>query len=139
MLGVWGVVGYKILSVTNPTLPDIAYQNTDVSFNPKTSIKMDTFSIQTVNRDPFLGTLYVKKKSVSKKIKPKEPFVWVPIIYHGNISKQDGKTKVFIISIDNQQHLMKKGQVIKEVKLIRGNNSNIIVSYKGDRKTIPKT
>lgn len=139
VLGIWGVVGYKVLSVAIPTLPNMAQQNIDVNFNPKIRTEIDTFSIKMVNRDPFLGTLLVKKKSVPKKIKPKMALVWKPIIYHGNVSKQDGKAKVFIISIDNQQHLMKLGQIINEVKLVGGNNKSVILSYKGNRKTISKT
>ena len=81
MLGIWGVVGYKILSVANPTLPDIAQQNIDANFNPKIRTEIDTFYIKTVNRDPFLGTLLVKKKSVPKNPKPKTVLVWKPIIY----------------------------------------------------------
>ena len=139
VLSIWGVIGHKIISAVNPASPEIIQQNFDTSFNPKTNTEIDTFSIKPSERDPFLGTLYIKKKSIQKKIKPKELFVWLPIVYHGNISKQDSKTKVFIISIDNEQHLMTLGQVIKGVKLIRGNNSNIIVSYKGVRKTMTKT
>lgn len=138
VLGIWGVIGYRILSVANPTLPDIAQQNGDVNFKPKTRIENDTFSIKTVNRDPFLGTLLIKKKSKPRRTKPKEPFIWKPVIYHGIISNQNSKTKVYIVSIDNQQHLMKLGQVVNEVKLIRGNKNSIIVSYKGDRKPFQK-
>ncbi len=139
MLGIWGVVGYKILSVANPTLTDIAQQNIDVNFNPKIRTEIDTFYIKTVNRDPFLGTLLIKKKIISKNPKPNIALVWKPIIYHGIISNQNSKAKVFIISIDNQQYLVKLGQTINEVKLVKGNNKHVILSYKGNRKIIPKT
>ena len=139
VLGIWGVIGYKILSAANPTSPDMVQQRVDVSFNPKAKIETDTFSIQTVNRDPFLGTLLVKKKSTPKKIKPKTPLIWKPIIYHGIISNQNNKAKVFIISIENQQHLIKVGQTINEIKLVRGNNNSVLLSYKGEKKTISKT
>ena len=139
VLSIWGIIGYKIIATVNSALPEIASQNFEHTFNPKTNTEVDTFSIQSSERDPFLGTLYIKKKSIPQKIKPKTPLVWLPIIYHGNISKQNAKAKVYIISIDNQQHLMKTGQTINEIKLVRGNNSNIIVSYKGVRKTIEKT
>ena len=136
---VWGIIGFRILSVVNPSTPEIMQQHFDVSFNPKGNKEMDTFSIQTANRDPFLGTLYMKEKPRVKNIKPKTPLVWLPIIYHGIISKQNSRAKVFIISINGQQQLVKVGQVISEVTLVRGNSREIIVSYKGVRKTISKT
>ncbi|WP_156113409.1 hypothetical protein [Wocania ichthyoenteri] len=139
VLGIWGVIGYKILSAVNPTSPEFVEQNLDVSFNPKARKETDTFSIKPVNRDPFLGTLLIKKKTITKNPKHKTTVVWKPIIYHGNVSNQNGKTKVFIISIDGQQHLIKPGQVINEVKLIKGNSKSVLLSYKGVRKNISKS
>ncbi len=140
VLGVWGAIGYRIVSTINPSGPDMVQQNFEVSFNPKTNTEVDTFSIQVANRDPFLGTLLVKKKpvkSVKKQAQPK--VVWLPVLYHGTISKQNTKTKVFIVSISGQQNLMRIGQIINDVKLIKANNNNITVTYKGARKTIQKT
>ncbi len=139
VLGVWGAIGYRIVSTINPSAPDVAQQNFEVSFSPKTNIEVDTFSIRVVNRDPFLGTLLVKnkpKKTIRKTVQPK--ITWLPVLYHGSISKQNTKTKVFIISVSGQQNLMKIGQTINGVKLIRGNNNSVTVSYKGARKTINK-
>ena len=139
VLGIWGVIGYRILSAVNPTKPEIVQNNTVISFNPKMRTESDTFSIKTANRDPFLGTLLIKKKPITQNLKPKTTIIWKPIIYHGNVSNQKGKAKVFIISIDNQQYLMKQGQTLNEIKLISGNNKSVLLSYKGDRKTITKS
>lgn len=141
VLGVWGVIGYKIVAVVNPNSPKIVMQDPDMLFNPINQIEKDTFSVKIVNRDPFLGTLLIKKKSKGKVLKKlaKPEIIWSPIIYHGNISKQDSKTKVFVISIDGQQQLLKIGQVVKGVKLIKGNSKSVVVGFKGVRKTIQKT
>jgi hypothetical protein len=142
VLGIWGIIGYKIMSAANPTTPKVGPNTFGVSFNPKLKTEQDTFSIQVAQRDPFLGTLLTKKKTKQKKTlkKPKAaPFVWVPIIYHGNIAKQDHKNEVFIISISGQQYLIKQEQVIKDVKLISGNSKSITVNYKGQRKVFTKT
>ena len=61
------------------------------------------------------------------------------ITYHGNISNQNSKATVYIISIEGSQYLMKIGQRIKDVKLVRGNSKYIKLSYKGVIKTITKT
>ncbi|SFZ93401.1 hypothetical protein SAMN05428642_103112 [Flaviramulus basaltis] len=138
VLGIWGVIGYRIMSALNPTAPEMAKTNFDVSFNPKKNTALDTFSIQTSERDPFLGTLYIKKKIASKPIKT-ETVNWMPIIYHGTVSGQEGKNQIFVVSINSEQHLMKQGQTINDVTFIRGNKSQINLSYKGERKTINKT
>tara|TARA_R110001583_G_scaffold173091_1_gene326922 strand:+ start:91 stop:546 length:456 start_codon:yes stop_codon:yes gene_type:complete len=138
VLGIWGVIGYKIISTINPETPDIAKAKFNISFTPKTNTVLDTFSIQTTERDPFLGTINTKKKSVTKKIKKPE-IVWIPILYHGSVTKQASKNKVFVISIDEEQILMKVGETIMEVTLIKGTTNEITISYKGNRKTINKT
>lgn len=140
VLGIWGIIGYRIVSTINPSTPDMVQQGFEVAFKPKATIEADTFSIQIVNRDPFLGTLLIKKKPKKTYKKPAQPkVVWLPVLYHGSISKQNTKTKVFIVSINGQQNLMKIGQTIHEVKLIKGNSHNVTVTYKRARKTIQKT
>lgn len=141
VLVIWGIVGYKIISTIKPTPPNANQQYSNVVFNPNINTQVDTFSIQLLGRDPFLGTLYYKKKlNPSLKInKPKEDIVWIPVIYHGTVSKQDSKEKICVLSINGQQHIMKIGQEMNGVKLIKANNIEVIVSYKDAKKTIIKT
>ena len=140
VIGVWGVIGYRILETVSPSDVNPTAQNFDMSFNPKHTITVDTFSVQIANRDPFLGTLLTKKKVVKKSNKtiPKPEINWKPIIYHGIIQKEDGKTKLFIISIGGQQRILKKGQVFDETKLVKGSEKEITMQYKGKRKTFSK-
>ncbi len=138
VLVVWGIVGYKIMITIHPkkAIPDMV--DFSSSFNPVYEQKVDTFSISMVNRDPFLGTLMVKKKALNKSIK-KNRLEWIPLEYHGTISKGKDQTTLFIISVNGKQYIFKKGQVIEEVKLIRGTKSSVLVSYKKERKTFKKT
>ncbi len=138
VLGIWGVIGYKIISPINPAVPNMANSEFNKSFTPKVNTVLDTFSIQTTDRDPFLGTLNTKKKSVIKKIKKPET-VWVTILYHGSVNRQASENKVFVVSINGEQHLMKTGQTINDIKLISGTTKEITIAYKGDIKTINKT
>lgn len=140
VLSIWGIIGFKIVSTINPNVPEVKQHEDRVAFAPKASIEVDTFSIQMSERDPFLGTLLVKKQEVNKSVNSigKEPLVWMSILYHGMVSKQDSKEKTCIISIDGQQQIMKIGQDMNGVKLLRATNTEILVSYKGARKTIPK-
>ncbi len=138
VLAIWGIIGFRIMSTLNPEAPEVLPQDNMVAFKPKTTIAVDTFSVQAVERDPFLGTLYAKKKTKTKRVKPKETLTWAPIVYHGAIAKQQSKTQVFVISINGQQHLMKIGQTIDEIKLVKANAKQITLRYKNERKTVDK-
>lgn len=138
VLGIWGVIGYKIISTLNPETPELASTAFNTSFTPKVTTTLDTFSIQATERDPFLGTLYTKKRLITKSTKKVE-VVWLPIVYHGSVTQQASGNKIFVISINGEQHLMKLGQTIKEIKLLRANANEITLSYKGERKKIKKS
>ena len=141
VLIIWGIIGYKIISTIQPDTPQVHFQNQVVAFKPKKRIEVDTFSINKVNRDPFLGTLYKKKEPIIK-IKPKplkKEFVWLPITYHGAISKTDSKSQVFIVSISGRQCLMKIKQEINGVRIRSGNEKAITVTYKGRSKVVSKS
>ena len=140
VLAIWGIIGFKIMSTLSPEPPQAKKQEDRIVFTPKSHTVKDTFSIQPVQRDPFLGTLYVKKQeaTIPRTTKPKEAFTWIPITYHGTVSKQDSKEKLCILSINGQQHIMKTGQEVHEVKLVKASNTDIQVTYKGQRKTVPK-
>jgi hypothetical protein len=140
VLSIWGIIGFKILSTLNPEDPKLKQHEDRVTFTPKTSLDIDTFSIQMSERDPFLGTLLVKKQEANKSVNslPQESLVWMPIAYHGMVSKQGSSEKICVISIDGQQQIMKIGQDRNGVKLVRASNTEIIVGYKGAMKTIPK-
>lgn len=140
VLTIWGIIGFKIMSTLNPDAPEVNQQEDLVAFIPKNNMVLDTFSIQTAERDPFLGTLYVKKQVLTKPKTsvPKETFEWIPIVYHGTVSKQDSEEKIYVVSINGQQNILRVGQEINKVKLVSATSSEIIVSYNGAKKTILK-
>jgi len=142
VLGIWGTIGYKIINGINPEEPEINPQNFDITFNPKEEKTIDTFSIQETNRDPFLGTL-------SNKIMPKgsrnlsnanhKPVVnLLNITFSGLIKKQNSSDQVFVVTINNKQHLLKKGQVVDSVKLVHGNSKEIVVLFKNTTQKIKR-
>lgn len=135
MLGVWGIIGYKIWSGLNPKAPEAKQQEFAVRFNPKIDTVVDTFSVQATERDPFLGTLRSKKTNTTKS-KKQDNFAWLPISYQGIVKKQGSKQEVFIVNISGKQYLVKPGQKIDGVTLVKGNIKNIVVRYKNKQKTI---
>lgn len=139
VIGIWGTVAYKIWSGLNPELPEDIEISVSSSFKPNATSEIDTFSIQTLDRDPFLGTLTFKQSTTQKiaSVKNAED-VYIPIQYHGSIAKEDSKDIVYIVSIENAQYFMKAGQVLKDIKLLKGSKESIQVTYQGTTKTIAK-
>jgi len=138
-LVVWGVIVFKINSGLGPkeVLKSEITQNQ--SFTPSIRVEVDSFSIQMVDRDPFLGTLYQPPKKIKKPVKkPPKPIAFIPISYSGFVQKNHSKTPVFVININTHQYIMKKGQTVDSVTLVKGNASEIVVRYKQHLKTIKR-
>ena len=141
VLGIWGTVGYKIINGLNSDELVASEEIQNVKFTPKTIAEADTFFIHDVDRDPFLGTLAKKKtnnntKSSIKVVQPQTPSI--AISYGGMIKKQKTKDQVFVVNINNKQYLLKKGQVVDSVKLVRGNAKEIIINYNKKSQTIKR-
>lgn len=142
VLGIWGIIGYKVYSALNPELPKIIpNKNPNKNFKMVPKAKKDTFSITMVKRDPFLGTIYSPKKQSKKSKSPivKTPKENIPqVTYHGNITKQDGKARIFVISVNGKQHLLKIGQKTKDLTLLNGNSKEIFVRINNTKIKIAK-
>lgn len=116
----------------SPDVAEITPTEFDGAFNPQPMTTLDTFSIQDLERDPFLGTLSSSKRQVPKpnaNQQPKTPENIPTIAYNGILRKQSTSDQVFVVSINNQQFLLKKGQVADSVKLLKGNEDEITMRY----------
>jgi hypothetical protein len=143
VIGVWGVVGYKIIIGLSPEdITAVQQDNYEMTFIPKAKVEVDTFSIQILDRDPFLGTLIRKKNNISNNsnvLANKIALDSLPrISYNGMVKNQNASNQVFVINIDNNQYLLKKGQMAESVKLIVGNNQEIIVRVNNKNYTIKR-
>lgn len=142
VLGVWGTVAHKLINGISPKQPKLAPENLDQSFNPKTPVKQDSFTIEEAFRDPFLGTLaplQSKRQVKNSKISNNIPPVYQPILTYGGLIKlQSASDKVFIVNINNNQYLLKKGQIADSVKVLRGNDKEIVLRYNNKSLTIKR-
>lgn len=140
VLCLWGTIGYKILNGLSPDAPQKVPQEFNRTFKPKTTAALETFSIQNSERDPFLGTFPSAKKKkvfISTKTKKKEPVKNSPIITYGGIIKtQNTGEQIFVVNIAKTQYLIKQGQTVDSVKLLKGNSKEIVVSYHHKLQTI---
>ncbi len=139
VLGIWGTIGYKIITGLNPDAPEQVEDEINVSFTPEEIKKTDTFSIQTTERDPFLGTLTRSNKPRTNTTKTPKPIKEesVPqITYQGLVKKQNSSQQVFVVTVNGKQHLLKRGQSVDDVKLIKGNAKEIVVLNNHKQQTI---
>ncbi len=140
VLAVWGTLGYKLINGMSSDIAKVNQENFDAKFSPKSNTEIDTFSIEAIERDPFLGTLSVdrkKGKSVpSRKALNKIPENEALVTYGGLIKKQNSSERVFVININNSQYLLKKGQIADSVKLVKGNEKAITIRYRNKNRTI---
>ena len=137
VLGIWGTIVVKIISGINRSEEMPLAENAIASFKPQQKQIRDTFTIQTLERDPFLGTLASKeKKPKTTAITPSKITKDDPVVsYDGLIKKQGGPNQVYIVTIDGEQVLLKKGQTLNGVTLVSGTSKSITVRFNG--KTQP--
>ncbi|KAA3624119.1 MAG: hypothetical protein DWP94_04320 [Flavobacterium sp.] len=106
------------------------------TFTPPKSNPKEKFDLLPVEKDPFLGTAY--RSSVPENIEPSKRvnnvIKWPNIEYLGLVSDNNSTSRVFIVKVNGQQILMRKGDVVEDVRVIRGNNSYLRLSYQGQIK-----
>lgn len=131
---VWGVVGYQFFDAFNPDEVTVSQIATS-KFKVPVFKKKDTFSLLTTDVDPFLGKVY-KKPTRALKTKPKTiaRTPWPSISYFGVVSNKNASSSVYIVSINGQQLLLKKGDTIQKIKVLRGSNESIFIKYAGKTK-----
>jgi len=139
VLGLWGTIGYQVISALDPEESEVITENVSVDFSPQKT-KTDTFSITQVERDPFLGKLTwrldsTKKNKQKTTKKPDLENPWPQIKYQGMVKKQGAASEIFIITINQQQYLLKKNQELEDVKLLKGNSKEIKVRFNKETKT----
>lgn len=131
---VFGVVGYQFFGYF---YPDKVETSKIIISNFKAPIikKKDIFSLLPTDTDPFLGTIYKNPNKISKiKSKLKSSTPWPTINYFGIVSDKNASSSVYIVSINGKQHLLKKGDTIQKIKVIRGSNEAISIKYAGVTK-----
>jgi hypothetical protein len=137
---IWGVLIYKIVDAfTSDDVSIAKAQKAD--FKPPTGIQKDTFSLIPIGTDPFLGTVYAKSRPASQHInavrKLKTEKLWPRIGYFGIVSDKKSTSSVYIVSINDQQFLLKKGDTLQGLKIIKGSEENISIRFEGQTKEFP--
>ena len=140
VLIIWGILIYKIVWGISPKAQNNQLGEQAHKFTPKIIEQSETFSIQTDYRDPFLGTFEKRKKKRTIKAKKiqaveKEIVPFPSIVYKGIVSPKGKNEKVFLISINGKQYLLKKNKIADDVRLIKGNGKEITLQFQKQIQT----
>jgi len=132
---IWGLVLYKLFEAFYPEdLPMTT--STQTKFELPKYQERDSFSLTALEKDPFLGTIARKKAQRNGGTKQsKNTTEWPTTSYEGFVADDKGRTTVFVITVNGEQHLLKQGEMVQNVKLIRGSKQSIQLQYDGQRKT----
>ncbi len=137
---IWGFLIYKIVDAFSSESTDIA-KTQKANFKPPKGIQKDTFSLAPVETDPFLGTVYSKSKPTSQNAnatyKSKSEKQWPDIGYFGTVADKKSTSSVYIVSVNGQQYLLKKGDTLQNLKIIKGSEENIFIRHEGQTKKFP--
>ncbi|MGJ8734631.1 MAG: hypothetical protein ACSHW4_15855 [Cellulophaga sp.] len=128
VVGIWGTIAYTIFSGLSPD-HDVNSTNTvSPSFKIETFKVKEKFKIVANYRDPFLGKLpIVKKNNVVREQKKTTPEP--NIVYTGFVESSSQKQRMFFVSINGTQHLLKIKASIGDVTLLSGTSKEIKVKY----------
>ncbi|UII30383.1 hypothetical protein LVD17_19005 [Fulvivirga ulvae] len=143
---IWSIVIYRVYDYTDTST--YSYNPGPSSIRDSTLIVVKPFDYTLLldYKDPFEITKPVRKHSV--KTSPKTPVappstpvtqnVTRDIIYSGLIENPSAKERVVLIKIDGQTHMIKEGDEVAGVKVIKVSVSSIEVEVSGIRSTISK-
>lgn len=147
VLGVWGVILHKIF---------FAMQNKDegeVIVNTKMPNKLsvpyqypDTFKLLLNYPDPFTGQVQKPADTVVKQRKQSGKEVLTAAVpspldevkYLGFVANGSGKRRVAILSYKGEERLLKEGDMLLDIKVLKVENNTVKVTSNGTIKLLKK-
>ena len=132
VLIVWGAIGYQIFMRLQPNAGTTAIE-IQRTFTPQKYTEKEFYTIKEPYRDPFLGKFPATKVIRTKKVK-KLTVVFPGIVYNGIISGNTSQS--YILTINGRQELFKLKETLNEVTLLKATVEEVMISYKGNKKTI---
>lgn len=142
VLGIWGVIIYQFVGVFNPPSETVVETPSDAVFIPQKVQEREFFALALDYRDPFLGTAVAPKKKKSRPKKARAPKKEVPrksIQFTGFIQQKNTAQKIFFVTVEGQQRMMKVNDTFNEVKLVKGSEHTIRVKYNGKTESIARS
>jgi len=135
---IWGAIIVQVIGAFSDDDPIGLDTGGAIVISDITTKEREKFTLSTIERDPFLGTLYQPEKKVIKKLttpKTKKTTIsWPSITYKGVVSGQNSANAIYLIEINGTDELMTLKQTLSEVTLIKGLPNSVRLRYKGKTK-----
>ena len=143
VFAIWGMVIYQVIDGLDTELP-ISEDFELGSFRESDIKTEELLELHMPERDPFLGTIAVKKASQNQKNSKigKETIVetpWHTIEYLGYVKKESRSgLRAVAIRIDGTGYILKTGSIQDSLKLVKATDDYIIMRYKKKDKKFKK-
>ncbi|WP_405610876.1 hypothetical protein [Polaribacter sp. Asnod1-A03] len=137
VLIIWGMIGYQFYMRLNPSTPELASQDIQTRFKRKQVVEQSFYVLKEAYRDPFLGGFPKKKITRKKSIVPEKSIIPFPNVEYNGIIKGNG-SKLYILTINRKQEIVKIGAFFEGVKLIKATDSTVLVRFNKETKKIVK-
>jgi hypothetical protein len=138
VIAIWGYFFFQLFDACSPdevTLP----QNSMGTFKTPKIKQKESFELLPIENDPFLGTAYVKPKLKNSTPKTQNPETnWPNIQYLGLVQNTNSKDKVFVVTINGQQQVVKKGETINEITVLKGDDESLSLRFQGKTQVFQK-
>ncbi|PQJ15321.1 hypothetical protein [Aureicoccus marinus] len=143
VIGIWGIFLVRLIKTLYPEQKPLPSSKA-IAYRSASSEQKETAELKLNYRDPFLGkTISTQTQKAKKQAVQKAKVVVNTLLdkvsYQGFIGGKKTKDHHFFISIEGTQELFQVGDVIKGIKLISGNASQVILRQNGVSKTIKIT
>lgn len=142
VLGLWGMIAYRFVRNLAPTAT-VPIEGRQVGMRSSDlSVKRDTFGLQPLERDPFLGRIHKPK---SRKVSPKRavsapkkqtpaPAPWPEVAYYGYI-KAGKNPEAVILKVNGQMLRLHTGETRDNLTVIRIHRDSVELKYAKENRT----
>lgn len=139
LIAVLVIWGYFIISLVSDLGAEDKFELNSIanpSENPIKAQEKESFSLIDNLRDPFLdkATSYTAKKSNASVVHSNRKD-WPSVIYKGQISGSESSAR-YVLAINGKEQLLKLGQTVNEVRLLRANEKEATIRFEGQSKVI---
>jgi hypothetical protein len=144
VLIIWGFIVFRIYRTVNPS--DEKKMNVSIGSILTDTRVTDTFSIAASYRDPFLNHYVAVSHSVRRSRPvpvqlpqlPKAPVRWPDVKFLGTISNNKLAKKIILVSINGRDNLMREGETVNDLSLLKIAKDSVQLSYMGEKKFFTK-
>lgn len=152
MLVIWTIVFNKLFNFFGNNIDDDNISVNPITIvDPRANFSKDTFNLEKIKRDPFLGRYNVfkeKRRNTSnnkngpktkKTTKTNAKTPWPKFSYHGFVKGAKSSSELVLIRMNNKFYKTREGDMLEGFLIKKIYRDSIIVKRKKESKAIPKS